>query len=124
MSPVLRIVAAVIRLGGVDAAKVAATVDPVEQPGTALDVVTRCRIDPGGMQLIAGAEVEGDHPGEQIVTPLLPPALQIGIADAALIGVDQVETAVAAAAAVKLRIHPHSPQGRRSPPADLPAVPG
>jgi hypothetical protein len=105
MLPVLRKVSAVIRLDGVDAAEMAAAVDLVEQPGTTLHIVTRFRIDPDGMQMIAGTELKGYHPLKQIITSQLPPALHVGITDTTLIGVDQIETAIAAATAIKMCSH-------------------
>jgi len=105
MLPVFRKVSAVIRFDGVDAAEVTAAVDFVEQPGTPLHIVTRFRINPDRMQAIAGAELEGFRPLEQVVTSQLLPALYIGITDATLIGIDQVEAAMAAAAAGKVGFH-------------------
>jgi hypothetical protein len=101
MLPVLRKVSAVIRLDGVDAAEMTAAVDLIEQPGTTLHIVTRFRIDPDSMQMIAGTELKGYHPLEQIVTSQLPPALHVGITDTTLIGVDQVEAAMTATATFK-----------------------
>lgn len=102
MLPVLRKVSAVIRFDGVDAAEIAATVDFIEQPGATLHIVTRFRIDPDRMQAIAGTEFKGFHPLEDIVTPQSLPAPHIGVTDATLIGVDQVETAMATTAAIKI----------------------
>jgi hypothetical protein len=102
MLSVLWKVSTMIRLDVVDAAQMAAAVDFVEQPGATLDIVTGVRIDPDRMQLISGAEIEGFYPLEQVVTLLLLPALHIGITDAPLIGVYQIQTAMAAASAVKV----------------------
>ena len=103
----LGIVPAVVRLDVIDPAQVTAPVDAIEQPGTALDVFAGFGVEPGGMQPVVRSELEGFDPGQQVaaVEPL--PAFQVGIADAAVEGVEQMETAVAAAAAVESSVRSH-----------------
>ena len=96
----LRIGPAVVGLDVVDSTEVATLVNPVKQPGTAFNVVAGLRVDPGHVQLVARAQVEGLDPGQQIDAPQFSPASQVGIADAAVVGVGQIQAAMAAAAAM------------------------
>ena len=101
----LGIVSAMVRLDVVDSAQMPLPADPVEQPGAALDIFAGIGIEPSGVQPIARAKVEGFDPGQQVGAPLLAPASQIGIADAAIEGVNQVQATVAATAARKGWFH-------------------
>jgi hypothetical protein len=57
------------------------------------------------VQLVAWPQIESLDPCQQIIATELSPALQISIADATIVGIDQVETALAATATVKDLIH-------------------
>lgn len=101
----LRVGPAVIGLDVVDCTKVTFAVESVEQPGTALDIVTGLRINPGQVQLVVRAQIEGLDPNQQIVATQLPPAQQISITDTAVVGINQLKTAMAATATVKSVFH-------------------
>jgi len=58
------------------------------------------------VQLVTGPKVESLDPYQQIIATKLSPTFQIGIADTTVIGVNQVETAVAATVAGKGLLHP------------------
>lgn len=55
--------------------------------------------------MVARAQFEGFNPDQQIAATQLSPALQVCVTDAAVIGINQVEAAMAAAAAVKGVFH-------------------
>lgn len=57
------------------------------------------------MQLVVWTKVEGLDPGLQVVATKISPALQVGVADTAVIGINQIEAAVAAVAAKKGSLH-------------------
>ena len=94
-----------IRFDIIDPAQVAFLIKTVQQPGTAFDILSGSRVNPGRVQFIGRPQIKGFDPGQQIVATQLSPALQVGIADAAVVGIDQVETALVATAAFKDSFH-------------------
>ncbi len=94
-----------IRFDIIDPAQVAFLIKTVQQPGTAFDILSGLRINPGGVEFVGRTQVKGFNPVQQIVTTQLSPALHVGIADAAVVGIDQVETALAATAAFEGSLH-------------------
>lgn len=57
------------------------------------------------MQFVVWPQVESLDPCQKIIAAQLLPTLQVSIADAAIVGVNQVETAVATAVTVKDSFH-------------------
>ena len=94
-----------VRLNIVDPAKMAFLTESIKQPGTTFNVVSRFGINPGRVQFVVCPEIESFDPYQQVVTTQLPPTFQISIADATVVGVNQVEATVAAAAAIKGLLH-------------------
>jgi len=77
------------------------TVDPVEQPGTTFDIITSIGIEPGDIQTVPRPEIDGLDTAQNIHPTMLMPSLNVDFADAAVVGISQVQTAVTAAAAGK-----------------------
>ena len=100
-----RVGPAVVWLNVIYSAQVAFAVEPIEQPGATFDVISCLRVDPGSVQLVVRAQVKGLDPKLQIVSAKILPALQISIADTTVVGINQIETAVAAVAAMKGSLH-------------------
>ncbi len=105
MSFVLWIRLTVVWLNVVDAAQVTFLIKPVEQPGATFDIISRFRVNPGRVQFVVWPKVKSLDPCQQIVAPKLSPTLQISIADAAIVGINQVKAAMATTVTVKGLIH-------------------
>jgi len=105
MPLVLWISPTVVWLNVVDAANVALFVKQVKQPGATFYIISRFRVNPGRVQFVTRPKVESLDPHQQIIATKLSPTFQVGIADTAVVGINQVETAVAATVAVKGLLH-------------------
>lgn len=100
-----RIGPAMVRLDVVDSTQMAFTVEPVQQPGTTFDVIFCFRIDPGGVKFVVWTQIEGLDPDQKIIAAKTPPSLQVGIADAAVVGINQTKAAMTAVTAMESVLH-------------------
>lgn len=65
---------AVVRLDFFDAAEVAVSLRQIKEPGAPVGILPCFGIDPGEMQDIAPAEIEGIDPGQDVAAPRTFPA--------------------------------------------------
>jgi len=91
-----RIVTAIIGLEIIDAADVPPLIENIKKPGAAIDFFTRFWMNPDHVQPVIVSQFERINPFEKVATTSFLPALQIGIADAAPISIDQIQTAMPA----------------------------
>jgi len=101
---------AVVRLYVFDAAKMTGVLRQVQEPGAPVGILPRLGVDPGEMQDIAPAEIEGIDPGQYVAAPGVFPSCEIAVGDAAPEGIHEAEAAVPAAPTAKsLPLHSPSP---------------
>ena len=103
-----------VRLDRFDTAQVTLLFEHIEQPGAAFNIVAGLWVDPGGVQPVVRSQLEGLDPFQYISAAQLLPTQQVGVADATVVGIHQLQAAVPAAAAAKRLIHRYPFYGLRN----------